>query len=211
MKDIPIFTTEYGVASLLLKEIPYRRIAYIQVQDVQPEGLSALIEECAGFCRACGAERIFWSAEEAEGDPFVSILQMRGTAWVDKEKLENLFPVTEQTVARWREIYNHRMQAVDNASTLTSKDEAKILSSNGAYFIHHSGELLGIGWVEDDKLLAIAATKPGAGERAAHSLMSLSEGAMMTLEVASTNEKAIGLYERLGFIKTRVIRKWYLY
>ena len=36
MKDFPCFATDDGVASLILKEIPYRQEAYIRFQDVQP-------------------------------------------------------------------------------------------------------------------------------------------------------------------------------
>ena len=40
MKDFPVFTTEYGVASLILKEIPYQGTAYITLQDsLEPEKL----------------------------------------------------------------------------------------------------------------------------------------------------------------------------
>ena len=42
-----------------------------------------------------------------------------------------------------------------------------------------------------------------------HTLMSLVEGAGMTLEVASTNEKAIRLYEKLGFLRTAEKVRWY--
>ena len=42
-----------------------------------------------------------------------------------------------------------------------------------------------------------------------HTAMSLLQGETMTLEVASTNEKAIALYERLGFVKTKELRRWY--
>lgn len=209
MKDIPIFSTEYGVTSLMLKEIPYRQTAYIRVQDVQPGALEDLIEECAQFCRAAGAEHIFWTAESVEREPHSVVYEMHGQAWVDKNKLESLFPVTEATVARWRQIFNERMMDVDHAATLTAFDEKKITESGGAYFVHHEGALLGIGWLEDTKLLAIAATEPGAGERVAHTLMSMVEGADMTLEVASTNEKAIRLYEKLGFLKVKEITKWY--
>ena len=56
MRDIPVFTTEYGVASLVLREIPYRQEAYISIQSsLQPEELLA---ECVSFCRACGAEKV---------------------------------------------------------------------------------------------------------------------------------------------------------
>ena len=210
MKDISVFPTQYGVASLILKEVPYRAIAYIRVQSSTPDNLPLLIRECAGFCRACGAEKIYWSAEDATGEPDVTVVEMRGTALVDKEKIASVFPVTEQTVSRWRQIYNERMFHVDNATTLEARDEKKLLSSVGACFIHKDGELPGIGWLEDTELRAIAAVIPGAGEQVAHTLMSLVEGSIVTLQVASTNQKAIRLYERLGFLQTRPLRKWYL-
>ena len=78
MKDFPVFTTEYGVASLVLKEIPYRGESYIHIRDSQePE---KLLEECVSFCRVCGAEKIY-----AAGDPIlekhplrVCVYEMRG-------------------------------------------------------------------------------------------------------------------------------------
>lgn len=211
MKDFPLFPTEYGIASLVLKEIPYREEAYITVQEVQPGALEALLEECASFCRMAGAERIYAKGlpEPSQLPLHCGVLEMRGTAWVDKEKLENLFPVTEATVSQWRQIYNERMRGVDNAGTLECRDEKKILESVGAYFVHQNGQLLGIGWLEDTKLLAVASVRPGAGERVMHTLMSLVEGAQLTLEVASTNTRAIALYEKLGFIKTAELSKWY--
>lgn len=210
MKDFPVFTTENGVASLVLKEIPYRRCAYIILRDsLEPE---ALLAECISFCRACGAERVF-----AAGHAFLQkyplhtvVYGMRGEAVVDKEKLVCLFPVTEQTVDRWREIYNRRMDCVDNSATLTYLDENRILASGGAYFVHDHGELLGIGWLEDTKILAMAAVRPGAGERVMHTLLSLVEGTVVSLEVASTNIRAIRLYEKLGFLKVEEISCWYL-
>lgn len=209
MKDIGIFPTQYGVASLILREIPYRQEAYIRVQDVQPGELSLLLGECGDFCRACGAEKILWTGAETDGQPDMTILRMQGTAWVDPNLLEQLFPVTKKTAARWRSIYNDRMRAVPQARTLSFTDEKELCESLGAYFVHHDGELLGIGWLDDPHLLAIASCKPGAGERVLHTLMSLVEGADMTLEVADRNQKAMALYEKNGFIPTGVASKWY--
>ena len=211
MKDIPMFTTEYGLASLVLKEVPYRQLAYIRVLTVQPGHLAELIAECVSFCRMVGAEVVCAAGhDDLEKWPvYTSVIEMRGDARVDWAKVENLFPVTEQTVARWREIYNERMRGVDNAATLEARDEKRIVESGGAYFVHRQGQLLGIGWLEDGKLLAVAASVPGAGERVMHTLMSLDEGGRICLEVASTNERAIRLYERLGFIKTREITRWH--
>lgn len=211
MKDFPVFTTDWGVSSLILREIPYQQEAYIHIQDVQPEGFEEHMKECVSFCRMAGAEKIYATGQDLlERYPlYASVYEMRGTAWVDREKLEHLFPVTEATVSRWRGIMNERLRNVDNAATLTAFDEKKIVESGGAYFIHHDGELLGVGWMDDTKLLLLAGVKSGAGERVMHTLMSLVEEADMTIEVASTNERAIRLYERLGFMKIREVLCWY--
>lgn len=211
MKDFPMFATEYGIASLVLKEIPYRGKAYITIRDTQPGHFAELLMECVSFCRMAGAEAVYAAGhEELEKYPLhAAIYEMRGAAWVDAEKMENLFPVTEATVGEWRRIYNERMRGVDCAATQTASDEKEIIKSGGAYFVHHEGELLGIGWLEDTALLAVCGAKPGVGERVMHTLMSLVEGSQMTLEVASTNARAIRLYEKLGFIKVSKKRRWY--
>ena len=211
MRDFPMFPTEYGLASLVLKEIPYREEAYITVLDVQPDGLEEHLKECVSFCRMAGAEKVYAKGhEDLEQYPLhTAVYEMRGVAQADPEHMACLFPVTAETVTRWRSIYNERMAGVDNAGTMTGRDEKTILESGGAYFVHDNGNLLGIGWLEDTKLLAVASVVPGAGQRVVRTLMTLVEGADMTLEVASTNERAIRLYEKLGFLKTREISRWY--
>ena len=211
MRDFPIFTTEFGVSSLILKEIPYRKEAYIRIRDVQKDYFAEHLAECVSFCRMCGAQRIFAEGNErlAEYPLFTSVCLMRGKACPEQEKMANLFPVTEQTVSRWRTIYNEAMRGVDNAGTLESREEKQILDSGSAYFVHRNGELLGIFWLEGTKLLAIASVKKGAGEIIMHTMMSLLEGEQIQLEVASTNAQAIRLYERLGFLKTAELCRWH--
>lgn len=208
MRDFPVFTTEFGVASLVLKEVPYRQEAYIVIQSaLQPE---ELLQECISFCRMVGAERIYARGHEItqKYKLHCAVCEMRGQIEPDEEKIAHLWPVTEENVGQWRAIYNERMRTVDNAGTMEKRDEKKILSSGGAYFIHNFGELLGIGWLEEEMLLAVASVRSGAGERVMHTLLSLVEGSV-TLEVASTNVRAIGLYEKLGFITTREVSRWY--
>lgn len=209
MKDFPLFDTQYGVASLVLKEIPYKGIAYIILREVWEA--EKLLSECVSFCRMCGAERIFAAGHEylTRCPLHTTVVEMRGEVSVDPSALKSLFPVTEATVARWRELYNDKMRTVDNAATMTAFDEKRILESGGAYFIHDNGELLGIGWLDQGELLALAAVKPGAGTAVMNTLMSLAEGTQLRLEVASTNERALRLYERLGFLKIREISRWY--
>lgn len=209
MNDIGIFPTQYGVASLILREIPYRQEAYIRVQAAQRGELPLLLNECAAFCRACGAERIYWTGAQSDMPPAMRVLRMQGLAWVDGSLLEQLFPVTEKTAAQWRRIYNERMRGVPQARTLSWMDEKELVESGGAYFVHHSGELLGIGWLEDTHLNALASCKFGVGERVLHTLMSLIEGADMTLEVAEGNSKAVALYQNNGFVPTGIASEWY--
>lgn len=209
MKDIPIFTTENGVASIILKEVPYRKTAYIRLQSsLNPEGL---LSDCVGFCRVCGAEKIL--AEAAllpDGYPdAVTILEMSGVPVLDESAIQNIFPVTSETVGRYRSIYNERMRFVDNASTLESRDEAEILTSGGAYFIHREGNLLGIGWLQTGELKAVASVQPGMGYVTLNTLFSVCPGERITLQVASTNHRAVRLYERMGLIATGEVSRWY--
>lgn len=210
MKDIPMFDTQTGVSTLILKEIPYKQIAYVKVQSVQPGGLEEHLRECVSFCRMCGAERIFASGHEGlEHWPLrCSVITMVLAISPSMEYGANLFPVTEETVSKWRTIYNERMSPVDNTATMTARDETEILSG-GAYFIHEDGELLGIGWVKGSELLCIASVKGGAGERVMKTLMTLSDSDRLTLDVASTNARALRLYERMGFVPVAQKAKWY--
>lgn len=210
MKDFPVFTTETGVASLILKEIPYRNLAFIHVLDVQPGGLKALLEECVGFCRMAGAERILAKGHEELAEyPLHSIVYKMSVPLQPAEPEANLWPVTEETVSSWRELYNQKMRQVDNHATLTTRDEKTILSSGGAYFVHREGQLLGIGWLEGNELLALASTVPGMGETVARTLFTAANGDRVTLEVVSTNLRAIRLYEKMGFVTTGEVSRWY--
>ena len=202
-----MFTTQYGVASLALGKIPYGGCAYIHVRSYVEGMLDAHVAECAAFCRAAGAETVFWTAADADRMPHSIIYEMRGQLQQPADAPACLFPVTEQTAAKWRQIHNDRMEQVDHAAYLTAADE-KTLLNPGAYFIHRDGKLLGIGWLEDDCIRALAAVEPGAGETVARTLLSLTEG-IVRLEVVSTNTRAIRLYEKLGFVKTREICRWY--
>ena len=210
MKDIPMFDTDTGVSSLLLKEVPYKQVAYIRVQSVQPGGLSEHLKECVSFCRMCGAERVLAQGHaELESYPLhCAVLTMSGPV-SRREPPAMVFPVTEQTVRRWREIYNEKMAPVDNAATMTAFDEKKILAFAGAVFVHADGELLGIGWVSGSEILCVASVVPGAGERVLRALLTLVDGDRAVLEVASTNTRAIRLYERMGFVTVGERSRWY--
>lgn len=210
MKDIPIFATEFGVASLVLREIPYKQVAFVRVQDVQPGALDDLLAECVGFCRAAGAEQVLATGGEGmETYPLDSTVLQMSLIYEPREPEAMLWPVTEKTVARWREVYNKAMADLPNHATLTSLEEKEIVTSGGAYFVHQNGELLGLGWFREEQLLALVSVVPGMGATVARTLFTAMEVDRITLEVASTNICAIRLYEKLGFLKTGERERWY--
>ena len=210
MKDIPVFDTPTGVSSLVLKEIPYKQIAYVKVRSVQPGGLEEHLRECVSFCRMCGAERVYASGHEAlkRWPEYCTVISMALALPELPEPEANLFPVTSETAAKWRTVYNEKMGPVDNSATLTARDEKEILTG-GAYFVHEAGALLGIGWMSGSELLCVASVRPGAGERIMRTLLTLADSDRVTLDVASTNVRARRLYEKLGFVPVGEKSRWH--
>lgn len=209
MKDFPVFTTQNGVASLILKEIPYRQTAYIRILDsLEPE---ALLKECVEFCVAVGAEHIYATGHRClEKYPvFTKILQMGCSTDDLPETDAALFPMQEKTQERWRSLYNEKMKDVPLASYMTQKDTESLLQEKKAYFVHRDKTLLGIGIMDGEKLEAIASVISGAGRDVVLALCSIGCSGTITLEVASKNKKAIKLYTKLGFLIQEERTVWY--
>lgn len=209
MKDIPVFTTENGVASLILKEIPYRGEAYIRIQSSL--SAEALLAECVQFCTMCGAEKIY-----AAGHPYfekypvhTSVLQMRRSLEGIGDTDASLFPVQEQTLIQWRKLYNERMRDVPNAAWMTEKDGQEMLKKGDGYFVHRDGQLLGIGRAFGDRIDAVIAAQPGMGADVVLALCHALTADTAVLEVASGNPRAIRLYQRLGFTRTGELSRWF--
>lgn len=209
MKDFPMFTTENGIASLTLKEIPYRKQAHIKIQSsLDPE---KLLEECVGFCRACGAEWV-----DASGDKYLEKYPLITEVWLMTGNRESigqtdacLFPVTQQTLARWLEIYNQRMADVPNAAYLDGNDGQEFLENGDCYFVHRNGKLLGIGKAAEDYIDIVIAAEPGMGQTVVQALSSVLTEDTVRVAVAGANTRAVRLYERMGLVKTKVISSWY--
>jgi hypothetical protein len=209
MKDIPMFTSEYGVASLFLREIPYRGRAHIKIQSsLEPE---KLLEECVSFCRMCGATWI-----DAAGHAYLEkypLITALVSMQCSREQLgvsdACLFPMTEQTMQQWLDICNERMAHVPNAAYLDARAGRDLLKKGSAYFVHQNGDLLGIGVADGDLIDTVVAVKPGAGETVVRALNSILNGDIARLTVADVNTRAVRLYERLGFVKVKELSRWY--
>lgn len=209
MKDIPLFTTEFGVASLILKEIPYRGIAYIRLQATEMP--LELLTECIGFCRACGAEFFYATGHPclAQYPLHTAVLLMRRSTDGLPETDAALFPVLPETLKKWRSIYNARMADVPNASYMTEQDAKAMLKRGDGYFVHRGDQLLGIGMASGGKIDAVISTAAGAGRDAVLALASVLTEDTVSMEVATANQKAVRLYEKLGFTAVKELSRWY--
>lgn len=209
MKDIPMFTTEFGVASLILAEIPYRSIAYIRLQTASDP--LALLNECVSFCRACGADHIYATGDDAlTRFPFhTAVLKMQIDAAQLPETEAKLFPVLPENLEQWRALYNQRFADVPMSAYMTEKAAKQMLADGSGYFVHKDGKLLGIGKFADNKLEAVATAIPGTGQDAVAALCTLATDSIITLEVAGANERAVKLYKKMGFVAVQNLSEWY--
>ncbi len=209
LRNIPVFTTENGVGALILQEIPYTGYAYVRIHDsVMPE---AFLKECMDVCAMAGASKICATGHAALKDyPLHTvILQLCCLRESLPETDACVFPVTEETLSSWREIYNTKMTGVPNAAWMTAADAQNMLRNGQGYFVHIDGVLQGIGMVVDGTLAAVASCCPGGGSTVVCALAHALCGDTVSLEVASENQKAMALYSRLGFTVVKEISRWH--
>lgn len=210
MKNFEFFTTENGIASLTLDQIPYSRRAYVLIRSAS--NIENFLEECKDFCRVAGAEKVYASGHEnLEKYPHhTDVVKMMADSSFLTGEQARLFPVTEETGEKWRRVYNDRMEAVPNSSFLDIKKMKSLQSSCSLYFVHENGEMIGIGAITDGCIKALASTVKGAGNKVLLTLCSAMASSNITLEVATVNHKAIKLYEKSGFVKTELLSQWFV-
>ena len=218
MKNIPVFLSTGGTASLILKEIPHRGIAYVLLRTVRD--LSVLLEECAGFCRSCGAERVFVS-RETEPLPLLHAMDMlllhgdktKFPTVTSEVRLEAIGPEND---AIFQRIYNICFQNVSNAATYESADIRRIYREAQLAFIAltEEGIPFGMGELHGNELAAIGILPEYRGQGRSRdltlALLNHCPGPQVELTAASDNEAALALYDSLGFIVAKKLSAWYV-
>lgn len=208
MKDIPVFNTDNGIASLRLKEIPVFKTAYITIQSALDE--KKLLEDCVSLCRAAGADKIYANGFK-EIMPFnpINIIKMTHNTCLQPDTNVMLFPVQESTLPQWREIYNKKMRDVTGASYMDAAMAQRLLADRNGYFVHRNGELIGIGTACGGEISVVASVKKGAGKDVMKALISTLSEDRVVIEVASDNLKAVDLYSSMGFIAVGTVNSWH--
>ena len=209
MKNIPLFTTEFGVASLVLEKIPYSGQSYVVVQNaVDPE---RLLQTCTDFCFAAGATSIY-----ASGTAFLEKYPLHTTVIAMARALDGLpstdallCPVQKESLSDWRELYNEKMRDVPNAAFLSIRDSERLLREGSCYYVYQDRTLIGIGVAGNGTIRAIASVVSGRGKDTLLALCGVLHSDAVSLEVAASNIPAMRLYESLGFTQTGVVSRWY--
>ena len=124
MRNIPVFTGEFGAATLILQEIPGRGEAYCVVQWVQPGKTWEFLAECARFCRMAGARRVLAShlPEPPAAPPQVRLLRMACLRSGVPETDAALWPLLPENGEEFLRIYNEGMSGVPAAMSLHQGD-----------------------------------------------------------------------------------------
>lgn len=215
MKDMPIFMGQWGVGSLVLREIPTKRCAYVMVRSALPGGLRAFLEECRQFCVDAGAEWVLATADEPiDFLPHVhDMLEMtcRRELLPPPWRPIELEPVTAANGDDFLRLYNRLFRAIPNAQTYTQEDLRRILDREQAYFALVGGQRAGFGELCGDELLSIGVLPEhrGLGHPLALTLLSKMDAPVVRLRVSSVNQPALRLYRKLGFDRSRVLSRWY--
>lgn len=204
MKNIPLFTSEYGVATLILEEIPTKQAGFVLVRST--DNLAGLLADGAKFCRMCGAEVVYGTGDFDFFDYQLAYELLEFSA--EKHQL----PKPDGKM---------KLVAVDdsNASPFLQKYDqifagqvgigAPKLEEGIGYLVYEGEEWVGIGQIAPGRLEVIGSLKRGMGYDIAAALLAGISAEIITLQVCSLNETAIKLYEKLGFQQGNVMSQYY--
>lgn len=209
MRNIPVFTVDSGVASLILEEIPYKQLAYIKIQSTQmPE---QLLDECVAFCKAAGAGHIFATGHAyLDQYPLHTIIYEMRVSPGDLPSTDAYAILVDQNnLDNWITLFNQRMSKVPNAASMTISAANKLMQDKCAYFVYSKEELVGLGIASGNRIQALTSIIPGNGQAVLCALAKQLSCDSLVVEVASANCKAMRLYTDLGFCVDRKIAEWY--
>ena len=209
MRDIPVFTTQNGVASLILKKIPYTKEAFVHVRDSLT--CAELLKECIDLCRMAGAEIVYATGHNSlTAYPLACVVHRYRVARLALPKTDAIaLPATMEQKDWWRKVYNQKMEMVHAAAPLALTDTEQLIHDGQAFCVCKDCLILGIGVACDGMIQAVASLQPGAGRDVVLALAATLATPDVTLHVAGTNSKALRLYNDLGFLECGALEHWY--
>lgn len=215
MKNIPMFTGQYGMASLIFREVPWCGRAYIIIRSVWDGKTAAFLEECRQFCRIVGAEEIYasWELEELPAVHAYDMIAMeREKAGLPAPQTQiELEALSRENGERYLDIYNTCFRPVPSAASYDKTDLKRLYGLDTAYLAKVDGQYAGVAEISETGLEGIAVLPEfrGLGYDLALTVLPMVPRKTVQLKTATVNERAIRLYERLGFVRTGVLSRWW--
>lgn len=214
MKDIPMFNGTHGMASLVFREIAVTGRAYAVIRSVWNGKTTAFLQECLDFCRAVGAETVYaaYGTEELPAEHGWDMLRME----VEKDRLPQGNPVELEALcpengAAFLEIYNRCFRELPGSSVYGQKDLQRLYDTDCAFLAKTDGNYAAVAEISEIGLESIGVLPEfrGLGYDLALTVLPMVPRKVISLKVASTNEKALALYDRLGFQTVEITERWW--
>ncbi len=219
MNNIPVYVSSGGTATLILREIPHKKTAYILLRTVLPGGLPELMEDCMSTCRGFGAAHCLFSCEDSS----VSIplphaydilrLRVQKAALPPLEAPISLTPISPENDSIYQRIYNLCFRDVSHALTYERDQLSRIYREGHRAYLAFApdGAPCGMGELHGNELAAVGLLPEyrGRGKALTLSLLAHCPGPEITLTVVSDNERALNLYGAMGFTVTGRESTWY--
>ena len=215
MKNIPMFTGQHGMATLVFRELSYSGCAYVLVRAVWNGETAAFLEECRSFCRAVGAEKIYasWEENALPANHAYDVLglcrEKSGLSLPRREvELEELRPANG---ADYLQIYNTCFRPVSGAASYDKQDLQRLYGQDCAFLAKIDGEYAAVAEISKEGLESIAVMPQysGLGYDLSLTVLPMVPSLTLRLKVASTNRRALELYQRLGFEQENIRSRWY--
>lgn len=223
MTNIPIFNEAGGVSTLILSEIPSKKIAHVLVRAWDEARLEEHLDQCRRFCRICGAKRVYAGAEGEillpHRQPDYEILLLSSPLKpAPAQWTPELRRLTQAEAGIFTEIYNACFAQSVGSRSMTRKDATTLAQSNGAqgWLLEVDGVPVAVAELEGEELRSIAVMpefRGGTGTRMLEQLMGIMSayGAQTAkVKVMSTNAPALKMYGKTGFSLEKTLSTWYL-
>lgn len=214
MKDIPLFTGDHGIATLLLRGIPAGGCAYVLVRSARPGQTDALLDECRRFCLMAGATQVLAAAPTPLALPVAyDLLELScpRAQFPPPAPPVALRPVTPDNAAVYLRLYAEIFRGVPGADICTAADLMQLPPRSAAYVAEAAGAPAGVGMHTADALrvVGVLPAHRGLGRPLTLALLARTTADIVTLQVSSANAPAMRLYTALGFTRRRVLSRWY--
>lgn len=217
MKNIPVFMSGGGTATIILQEVPKSGKAYVILQTIIPECLDTLLNDCKQFCIGAGAKIVYVSdgKKKLPLPHCYDLLVLTAPLPVTRDyRPIRLIPLTEETGMTYISIYNLCFEGVSHALSYDRQQLKRIeaMQQRAYLAVDENGDYIGIGELHEGELAAVAVVPEarGIGTDLTCTLLSLLEGNEVMLTVVSDNARALHMYEKLDFHVHDIESSWYL-